>query len=121
MTPDEGPILFGARSAGDPPLYYVNGLSILYSPYDFSFLFQRAVPSEPLSESGAIEQDVVARVVMSPEHAKAMTKVLKANLESYEKENGEIPAIDPGIVQRTEAAAKPARSPARRAKRSPST
>lgn len=87
---------------------YVNGIAILYSPWDFSFVFLRGLPSEaPQGELPSGEHNFrtttrpVSSVVMSPQHAKAMLKSLMQNIEAYEKEHGEIPVVEsaPSLAQ----------------------
>lgn len=96
---------------------------ILFSPFDFSLLFVRGLPSDPLADDPdahrrdpdwrqkAIRGDVVQRIVMSPEHAKAMARQLSENVEAYEKEFGEVPSI-----KGSEPKEKPVRKRAARAK-----
>jgi hypothetical protein len=82
---------------------YVNGIQIVYSPWDFSLLLSRAVPTEFHPEAPAEGQvrfrveavpQFVETLVMSPQHAKAMLKALEDNIKAYEKDHGEIPLID---------------------------
>ena len=84
------------------PMTYVNGVAITVSPWDFCMMFSRAVPSEPLSadpeaQLGAVRREVpmvgeiVERIVMSPEHAKALAAQLTENVALFEAEFGEIP------------------------------
>jgi hypothetical protein len=80
---------------------YVNGIAILYSPWDFSLVFLRGLPAESGAGAGGdehafeTEAQAVNSVVMSPQHAKAMLKALADNIEAYEKEHGEIPVVKP--------------------------
>jgi hypothetical protein len=86
---------------------YVNGVAITVSPWDFCLLFSRAIPTDPLSDDPgtqtgargrhevAMQGDVVQRIVMSPEHAKAMAAQLAQNVTLYENEFGEIPGPKP--------------------------
>jgi hypothetical protein len=81
---------------------YVNGIAILYSPWDFSFVFLRGLPSEASGSRGAEHNfettaRAVSSVVMSPQHAKAMLKALADNIRAYEKEHGEIPIVNSAL------------------------
>lgn len=83
---------------------YVNGVAILYSPWDFSFVFLRGLPSEAVGSGGtehsfSIMARAVSSVVMSPQHAKATLKALADNIAAYEREHGEIPTIEPASSQ----------------------
>ncbi len=94
-------------SLSSEPTTYVNGLAIILSPWDFNLLFSRALPTEPLSKDPEArptvrgrravlmggDAEVVQRIVMSPEHAKAMAAQLAENVALYEREWGGIPAI----------------------------
>lgn len=105
-TEERFPIVRPPRAQPQPePTTYVNGVAILFSPWDFSLLFVRGLPSDPLAddpEAGkrdpgwhqkAIRGEVVQRIVMSPEHAKAMAAQLIGNVEAYEREYGVVPSI----------------------------
>jgi Protein of unknown function (DUF3467) len=80
---------------------YINGIAILYSPWDFSLVFLRGLPAESGAGSGGSEHafettaQAVNSVVMSPQHAKAMLKALADNIQAYEEEHGEIPVVAP--------------------------
>jgi hypothetical protein len=96
------PWIAGGQIETGGPSVYVNGLAIYYSPWDFSLMFLRGLPSEsPIerTESGELRFNVNYRiaqgVVMSPQHAKAMLSALAKNVEAYEREHGEIPAVEP--------------------------
>jgi hypothetical protein len=87
-----------SESVGTPTLY-VNGIAILFSPWDFSLMFLRGLPAESPGESSehnfATASRVVQSVVMSPQHAKAMLNALAHNIEAYERVHGEIPTVEP--------------------------
>jgi len=81
---------------------YVNGVAITVSPWDFCLMFSRAIPTEPLADDPEaqlgqgrrevpLQGEVVQRIVMSPEHAKAMATQLAENVAMYEDEFGPIP------------------------------
>lgn len=112
------PWLAGGQIEAAGPSLYVNGLAIYYSPWDFSLMFLRGLPSEsPIerSESGELRFNVNYRiahgVVMSPQHAKAMLSALAKNVEAYEREHGEIPAVEPTSTSIESASASEAESP----------
>lgn len=90
-----------------PPGVYCNAVQILMSPYEFNIELAQLAPQSniavpPDSHSGAepveaaitgieIHKHVVANVVMSPQHAKALLKALAQNVEKYEADNGPLP------------------------------
>lgn len=103
------PWLTATASQIDPggPSLYVNGIAIYYSPWDFSLMFLRGLPSESpaeRAESGELRFNVNYRiaqaVVMSPQHAKAMLGALAKNISEYEAEHGEIPLVEPKSTPR---------------------
>ena len=62
---------------------YSNFVLISHSPAEFVLDFTRMVPGVPKAK-------VYARVIMTPQHAKSLSKALIDNIEKYEKEFGEI-------------------------------
>lgn len=70
---------------------YTNGVQITASQWDFTCLFFHSVPApaQPGEES-ITERRVAEVVVMSPQHAKALAKILQTNVERWEALNGEI-------------------------------
>ena len=79
---------------------YSNLTLITNSPAEFILDFARIVPGIPKSK-------VHARIIMTPQSAKALQKSLLANLERFEKTHGEIklagqPENGPGIGFQTE-------------------
>jgi hypothetical protein len=79
---------------------YSNLALISHSPSEFIIDFARLLPGLPKSK-------VFARIIMTPQNAKALHKTLGANLERFESTHGEIkiagntPTI-PGIGFETE-------------------
>ena len=65
---------------------YSNLVLISHSPAEFVFDFVRMVP-------GAQKAKVHARIISTPQHAKAFLEALKENIEKFEKEYGEIKSI----------------------------
>ncbi|HKD11709.1 MAG TPA: DUF3467 domain-containing protein [Thermoanaerobaculia bacterium] len=68
--------------------HYVNFANILHNPTEFVIDFGRMVP-------GRTDVKVLARVLMTPFHAKQLARALQQNLEIYEKNYGEIRAEFP--------------------------
>jgi hypothetical protein len=62
---------------------YSNFALISHSPAEFVIDFTRMVPGIPKTK-------VYARIIMTPQHAKSLSKALNENLEKYEKQYGEI-------------------------------
>ena len=65
------------------PDFYINTAKILGSLYEFMFTF--GLKSDPKKEP-----EDVAIIRMSPQHAKVFAKILIKNVETYEKDVGEI-------------------------------
>ena len=75
-------------------LPYANGVQVVFSQWDFQFLFSQL--SGAVTENPEVPQQqsyLVSRLIMSPHHAKAFLKVLSSNLAIYEREFGEIPDL----------------------------
>jgi len=62
---------------------YSNLALITHSPAEFIIDFTRLVP-------GAQKSRVMARIIMTPQHAKSLARALDENVEKYEKQFGEI-------------------------------
>jgi hypothetical protein len=62
---------------------YSNLAFISHSPSEFILDFARLLPGLPKSK-------VFARIVMTPQNAKALHRTLGANIERYEKTHGDI-------------------------------
>mgnify|MGYP001818221327 FL=1 len=62
---------------------YANLTLISHSPAEFILDFARLVPGRPKSK-------VHARIIMTPQSAKALQRSLAANLERFEATHGEI-------------------------------
>ena len=65
---------------------YSNFVLISHSPAEFVLDFTRMLPGVPKTK-------VYARIVMTPQHAKSLSKALNENIEKFEKEFGEITII----------------------------
>lgn len=70
---------------------YSNFAIITHSNSEFIVDFARILP-------GAKKAKVFSRIVMTPQHAKALLATLETNIAKYEKEFGKIPMVsqDPG-------------------------
>jgi hypothetical protein len=62
---------------------YSNFVLISHSPAEFVIDFTRMLPGVPKTK-------VYARIIMTPQHAKSLSKALNENIEKFEKEFGEI-------------------------------
>jgi len=65
---------------------YSNFVLISHSPAEFVFDFTRMLPGVPKTK-------VYARIIMTPQHAKSLSKALTDNIEKFEKQFGEIKII----------------------------
>ncbi len=65
---------------------YSNFVLISHSPAEFVLDFTRMLPGVPKTK-------VYARIIMTPQHAKSLSKALNENIEKFEKEFGEIKII----------------------------
>ncbi|MFH1144274.1 MAG: DUF3467 domain-containing protein [Candidatus Eisenbacteria bacterium] len=63
---------------------YSNLVLMAHSASEFIFDFARILPGIPKAK-------VYARIVMTPQNAKSLLKVLQKNLESFEQKHGKIP------------------------------
>jgi len=107
MATEEGfRIVRPPRAQPSEPTTYINGVAVTVSPWDFCLMFSRAIPTDPLvndpqAQVGegrrevAMQGEVVQRIVMSPEHAKAMAAQLTQNVVLFESEFGPIPQPQP--------------------------
>jgi hypothetical protein len=62
---------------------YSNFVVISHSPAEFILDFTRMLPGTPKTK-------VYARVIMTPQHAKSLSRALSENVEKFEKQFGEI-------------------------------
>jgi hypothetical protein len=65
---------------------YSNFVVISHSPAEFVFDFTRMLPGSPKAK-------VFARIIMTPQHSKSLSKALVENIEKFEKQFGEIQII----------------------------
>ncbi|MBN1562162.1 DUF3467 domain-containing protein [candidate division KSB1 bacterium] len=66
---------------------YANLAIISHSPAEFIIDFTRVLPGVPKTK-------VYSRIIMTPQHAKALSKALQENLNKYEAQFGEIKVIN---------------------------
>ena len=62
---------------------YSNFVVISHSPAEFILDFTRMLPGVPKAK-------VFSRIIMTPQHAKSLSKALNENIEKFEKQHGEI-------------------------------
>lgn len=62
---------------------YANLAMIAHSPQEIIIDFARMMP-------GAVKTKVLARIIMTPAHAKMLKRALEENLKKYESQYGEI-------------------------------
>jgi hypothetical protein len=90
---EQGPFRFslGPTSSGGPPAYS-NNVNILTSTWDITFEFSQLslTASQEENQPPVVSADVVQRIVMSPQHAKAFSEVLRQNVSQWEQQFGEI-------------------------------
>jgi len=65
---------------------YSNFVLISHSPAEFVLDFTRMLPGVPKTK-------VYARIIMTPQHAKSLSRALNENINKFEKEFGEIKII----------------------------
>ena len=65
---------------------YSNLAIITHSPAEFVIDFTRVLPGVPKAK-------VLARIVMTPQHARMLLNALTDNIEKYEKKFGEIKLV----------------------------
>jgi flagellar protein FlaG len=80
----------------EAPTLYANSVDILISVYDFQLLLGQI--EEATEERLTIR--AVAKVAMSPQHAKALANVLAENVSKYEEMFGPLPSAPGGRPSR---------------------
>lgn len=70
------------------PTIYCNQIGIVTTSWDITLLFNEQVESDNAEQ---ILVDRKAKVVMSPQHAKALVAILADNVKKYEEQVGPIP------------------------------
>lgn len=66
---------------------YTNSVNLAIGYYDFQLLFREQYPSFDGKDT---ESTNFVRIVMSPQHAKILNKILEKNIIQYEEEFGDI-------------------------------
>ena len=66
---------------------YANLVVVNFSPSEFVFDFISVMPGLPKAK-------VNSRLILSPQHAKRLHRILGDNLESYQSKNGNIKDLD---------------------------
>lgn len=74
------------------PRVYANHTDISVSCYDFALDFGQMPIRDRSDERGATEP--LVRVLMSPQHAKALSRILAGRITAYEDTFGVIPLAD---------------------------
>ena len=89
-----------------PPTSYANQVSLVFSPWDLTMDFLHVAPVQSTVEvdgkptvqtTGAVAQ-AAHRIVMSPQHAKALARILQDNIDRYEAQFGAIPTPPSGVT-----------------------
>ena len=77
----------GIRREGDSPVVYVNSVQVKVGPYDFQLVLGQTAGMA--SDKTLIVNNLVT-VVMSPQHAKALSDVLSQHVQLFEELMGTI-------------------------------
>jgi hypothetical protein len=72
------------------PFFYANVVEFTMGPFDLTIDFGFKTPDQVKRQSP--DWDRVARVSMSPSHAKSMLKILLDHIQAYEQQFGMIPS-----------------------------
>lgn len=73
-----------------PPFFYANVMEITTGPFDLTIDFGYKEPEQAKRRSPDYTR--VARVAMSPSHAKSMARILLEQIARYEEAFGVIPS-----------------------------
>lgn len=76
-----------AEEASEAPLFYVNSARVRIAPYDFQFVLGQTRGPGPDKEL-LVSNEIT--VVMSPQHAKALSELLERNVRAFEEIMGPI-------------------------------
>ena len=84
---------------------YANQVQSIFTPWDLTLEFAHLVAMQTVTDgvvqTGAVAQ-TMQRIVMSPQHAKALARVLEMNIKNYEDQFGPITEIELPLPQRVE-------------------
>ena len=72
----------------DVPSFYANSVQVMQGPYDVTLTFRHIFDLV----DGTAQGKTVARVAMSPQHAKALVAVLMERVALYEQKFGQLPS-----------------------------
>jgi hypothetical protein len=74
---------------------YCNAAQVIATEWDISLDFSQLVPFPPQEPGGqpSVARNTVARIIMSPQHAKAFSELLRQNVADYERQHGELPLL----------------------------
>ncbi len=72
-----------------PPAQFFNVLRVSHTPREFFFMLGQGGGSQ------SPEAQLIAHVVTTPQHTKAIMQALRENIEKYEAKYGEIPEPGP--------------------------
>lgn len=77
---------------------YVNGVQVNATPWDLSFDFQQ-LTVVGADEHGApqVAMQSVARIVMSPQHAKSFQLIFNNVLDQWQQQHGQLPEPQFGV------------------------
>jgi hypothetical protein len=93
----------GLIGVGQEPGRYVNAVQMRSSQWDVAIDFQHHfAASGSQGENPQVLAQNVARVVMSPQHAKALALALQTTVEQWEERFGALPSVDHLLPQETE-------------------
>ncbi len=113
----EGEPILGSQlevyRAADAPSIYSSSVRIWATPFEFVFVFGQLDASVRADQMPRMKE--VGQVSMSPQHAKAMARVLAGRVAQWEANHGEIPesqlgaplALAPTETPITQAAVSP--------------
>ena len=73
---------------------YANAFNVFWSQWDFLMSFQHNFVIIPDDSDPSYARDSVSRVVMSPQHAKALSEILLDQVKKYEAKYGKIKLVD---------------------------
>lgn len=74
------------------PVHYCNAAQVLATEWDVSLDFAQLVlglPQEP-GEPPSVTRNPLARIIMSPQHAKAFSELLRQQVADFERQHGEL-------------------------------
>lgn len=69
------------------PTYYVNSVNLLVGTYDLTLTLRQV---QDVTDEGVVSYSTLARVVMSPQHAKVLADLLSDRVAQYERTFGSL-------------------------------